>query len=88
MRVIAQAECGVIVFLHRNESSVKLIERIQLKPSDRPDLYRSDLRDHGIGAQILKNLNVGKMRLLATPRKMPSVTGFGLEVTSYVNIED
>ena len=88
MRVIAQAECRVIVFLHRNESSVKLIERIQLKPSDRPDLYRSDLRDHGIGAQILKNLNVGKMRLLATPRKMPSVTGFGLEVTSYVNIED
>ncbi|MCC6923626.1 MAG: 3,4-dihydroxy-2-butanone-4-phosphate synthase [Nitrosomonas sp.] len=88
MRVIAQAECGVIVFLHRDESSVKLIERIQLKPSNRPDLYRSDLRDHGIGAQILKNLNVGKMRLLATPRKMPSVTGFGLEVTSYVNIED
>lgn len=88
MRVIAQAECGVIVFLHRNESSVKLIERIQLKPSDLPDRHRSDLRDHGIGAQILKDLNVGKMRLLATPRKMPSVTGFGLEVTSYVNIED
>ncbi len=86
MRMIAQSESGVIVFLHRNESSVKLIERIQLRPSDLPDRHQSDLRDHGIGAQILKDLNVGKMRLLATPRKMPSVTGFGLEVVRYVNI--
>ncbi len=86
MRMIAQSESGVIVFLHRNESSVKLVERIQLKQSGLPDRHQSDLRDHGIGAQILKDLNVGKMRLLATPRKMPSVTGFGLEVARYVNI--
>lgn len=86
MRMVSQAESGVIVFLHRNESSEKLIERIQLKHSDLVNRQKSDLRDHGIGAQILKDLNVGKMRLLATPRKMPSVTGFGLEVTNYVNI--
>jgi len=88
MRMVSQADSGVIVFLHRNESSEKLIERIQLKPSDLVNRHKSDLRDHGIGAQILKDLNVGKMRLLATPRKMPSVAGFGLEVTSYVNIGD
>ncbi|MBX3639448.1 MAG: 3,4-dihydroxy-2-butanone-4-phosphate synthase [Nitrosomonas sp.] len=86
MRMIAQSGNGIIVFLHRNESSVKLIERIQLKQSDLPDRHQSALRNHGIGAQILKDLNVGKMRLLATPRKMPSVTGFGLEVTRYVNM--
>ena len=43
-----------------------------------------DLRDYGIGAQILRDLNVGRMRLLATPRKMPSMAGFDLEVTGYV----
>ncbi len=43
-----------------------------------------DLRNYGIGAQILRDLNVGKMRLMAKPRKMPSMTGFDLEVTGYV----
>src|SRR5450830_1514919 len=42
-----------------------------------------DLLDYGIGAQILRDLGVGKMRLLANPRKMPSMTGFDLEVTGY-----
>jgi 3,4-dihydroxy 2-butanone 4-phosphate synthase/GTP cyclohydrolase II len=43
----------------------------------------ADLRTYGIGAQILRELGVGRMRLMATPRKMPSMTGFGLEVTGY-----
>ncbi len=42
-----------------------------------------DLRTYGIGAQILKDLGVGKMKLLANPRKMPSMTGFDLEVAGY-----
>ena len=45
---------------------------------------KMDLRNYGIGAQILRDLNVGRMRLLAKPRKMPSMTGFDLEVTGYV----
>ncbi|MCB1984328.1 MAG: 3,4-dihydroxy-2-butanone-4-phosphate synthase [Burkholderiales bacterium] len=85
MRMIADAGRGAIVLLRGKENSDKLIERVQLKQSDVSGRNKSDLRDHGIGAQILKDLNVGKMRLLATPRKMPSVTGFGLEVTSYVD---
>ncbi len=43
-----------------------------------------DLRTYGIGAQILRELGVGRMRLMAAPRKMPSMAGFGLEVTGYV----
>ena len=43
-----------------------------------------DPRIYGIGAQILRDLGVGKMKLLASPRRMPSMTGFDLEVTSYV----
>ncbi len=84
MKLIADTGQGVIVLLHRKESSLKLIERIELKESHLSSVTKADLRHHGIGAQILKDLHVGKMRLLAAPRKMPSVTGFGLEVTSYV----
>jgi len=85
-RVIAEAGRGVIVLLNRKESASKLIERIALMESDVLDPNKADLRNHGIGAQILKDLNVGKMRLMAAPRKMPSVAGFGLEVTSYIKL--
>jgi 3,4-dihydroxy 2-butanone 4-phosphate synthase/GTP cyclohydrolase II len=84
IQMVSEVGQGVIVLLHRNESSEKLIERMQSKALHFPNLIKADLRNHGIGAQILKDLNVGKMRLMATPRKMPSVAGFGLEVTSYV----
>jgi 3,4-dihydroxy 2-butanone 4-phosphate synthase/GTP cyclohydrolase II len=43
-----------------------------------------DLRTYGIGAQILQEVGVRKMKLLASPRKMPSMTGFDLEVTGYL----
>ena len=43
-----------------------------------------DPRTYGIGAQILRDLGVTKMRLLSSPRKMPSMTGFDLEVTGFV----
>lgn len=84
MKLIAEAGQGVIVLLHRKESPAKLIERVQSQETHVSSSLKPDLRDHGIGAQILKDLNVGKMRLMATPRKMPSMTGFGLEVTRYV----
>jgi 3,4-dihydroxy 2-butanone 4-phosphate synthase/GTP cyclohydrolase II len=42
-----------------------------------------DLRTYGIGAQILKDLGVRRMTLLASPRKMPSMTGFNLEVMGF-----
>jgi 3,4-dihydroxy 2-butanone 4-phosphate synthase/GTP cyclohydrolase II len=43
-----------------------------------------DLRLYGIGAQILRDLGVRRMRLMAAPRKMPSMAGFGLEVVGYL----
>ncbi|UJP05883.1 MAG: 3,4-dihydroxy-2-butanone-4-phosphate synthase [Nitrosomonas sp.] len=87
MKLIAGTGCGVIVLLHRKEDPAKLVERVQLRGLHVTHSVKADLRDHGIGAQILKDLNVGKMRLMATPRKMPSVAGFGLEVISYVAAE-
>jgi 3,4-dihydroxy 2-butanone 4-phosphate synthase/GTP cyclohydrolase II len=43
-----------------------------------------DLRTYGIGAQILKDLGVTRMKIMAQPRKMPSMAGFDLEVTGYL----
>jgi 3,4-dihydroxy 2-butanone 4-phosphate synthase/GTP cyclohydrolase II len=43
------------------------------------------LRTYGIGAQILKDVGVERMKLLASPRKMPSMAGFNLEVVGYVD---
>lgn len=84
MRVIAEAGQGVIVLLHRKGEAAILTERLLQARVAHHDPAKTDLRDYGIGAQILKDLGVGKMRLLATPRKMPSMTGFGLEVTGYL----
>jgi 3,4-dihydroxy 2-butanone 4-phosphate synthase/GTP cyclohydrolase II len=82
MQTIQQADCGVMVLLHRNEDSDELITRIT--EADACLSPKQDLRNYGIGSQILLDLGVRKMKLLATPRKMPSMTGFGLEVTGYM----
>ncbi len=80
MERIAESQCGVIVLLHRPETADALLQRINPQPAAH---HKYDLRDYGIGAQILRDLGVGKMRLLASPRKMPAMDGFGLEVTGY-----
>jgi len=78
---IAAAGRGVVVLLHRPESALELRRRAL---ADAPPLpAKMDLRNYGIGAQILRDLNVGRMRVLAKPRKMPSMAGFDLEVTGY-----
>ena len=46
-----------------------------------------DLRTYGIGAQILRELGIAKMKLLGSPRRMPSMTGYGLEVTGFLAAE-
>ena len=80
MERIAESQSGVIVLLHRPETADALLHRINPAPVDS---RKYDLRDYGIGAQILRDLGVGKMKLLASPRKMPAMDGFGLEVTGY-----
>jgi 3,4-dihydroxy 2-butanone 4-phosphate synthase/GTP cyclohydrolase II len=86
MEVIAKADRGAIVLLHRNESGTDLLDALHAEET-RPAL-KWDSRLYGIGAQILRELGVGKMRLLASPRKMPSMAGFGLEVCGYLSSEE
>ena len=51
---------------------------------DTPASTASDLRTYGVGAQILRDLGIVRMKLLGAPRRMPSMVGFGLEVTGFV----
>lgn len=85
MQAIQQAEVGVMILLHHSEDGTGLIERIL--HADQPARMRQDLRNYGIGSQILLDLGVRRMRLMATPRKMPSMAGFGLEITGYMEAD-
>ena len=85
LATIARAECGVIVLLHRQESAQELLERARPSPRATQSAPAVALRNYGMGAQILKDLKVKKMRLMAQPRRMPSMSGFGLEVTGYLH---
>jgi 3,4-dihydroxy 2-butanone 4-phosphate synthase / GTP cyclohydrolase II len=86
LKAIARRGKGVVVLLHRKESGDDLL--VALKDDGQKPAAKWDPRIYGIGAQILRELGVGKMRLLASPRKMPSMAGFGLEVCGYLSPEE
>ena len=88
---IQQAGRGVAVLLNCGESAEQLLAQFEGKAraSHAPGRGRMDLRSYGVGAQILRELGVQRMKLLGTPRRLPSMAGgFGLEVTGYVNPAD
>ena len=87
LHAIAAHGTGVMVMLNCAQTDAMLEARL-LGPAraerDAAEARTADLRSYGIGAQILRDLGVGRMVLMAAPRKMPSMAGFGLEVVRYV----
>jgi 3,4-dihydroxy 2-butanone 4-phosphate synthase/GTP cyclohydrolase II len=82
LAAIQRAGRGAMVLLNCSQTDEAL--QAQLSGARPARQGRSmDLRNYGIGAQILRDLGVGRMRLMATPRKMPSMAGFGLEICGY-----
>jgi 3,4-dihydroxy 2-butanone 4-phosphate synthase / GTP cyclohydrolase II len=90
LAAVAQNGSGVVVLLNCSQSDDALEARLSDDSPDARSSRRSDrsadLRTYGIGAQILRDLGVGRMRLMAAPRKMPSMAGFGLEVVGYADL--
>ncbi len=82
---------GVVIILRPPESDERMIRQIQdYEMEDKgvpvPEPEKSeDLRTYGIGAQILLDLGIGKMRVLSSPKKMHALSGFGLDVVEYIN---
>jgi 3,4-dihydroxy 2-butanone 4-phosphate synthase/GTP cyclohydrolase II len=88
MRLIAHHKEGVVVLLRRHDSAGEILDRVMGKRDAGKAPPKWDPRLHGIGAQILRDLGVGKMRVLARPKRIPSMSGFDLEVVEYVAPED
>ncbi len=88
LRRIGAEGSGVLVVLRKPESSASLINRIKRLNEEveqkSNDSEPEDLRTYGIGAQILSDLGVNKMKLLSAPKIMHALSGFHLEVVEYI----
>jgi 3,4-dihydroxy 2-butanone 4-phosphate synthase/GTP cyclohydrolase II len=91
MRQIADAGEGVIVVLRNRDQGDDLLAKLgavaaadadQAPPAPRSE--RSELRTYGIGAQILADVGVHKMRVMSAPKAMHGISGFDLEVVEYL----
>jgi len=83
---IARHGCGVAVLLNCGESAAQLLAQFDgtARAAHAPERGRMDLRTYGIGAQILREVGVSRMQLMGQPRRMPSMAGYGLEITGYI----
>ena len=87
LRHISEAGAGVAVLLICGENAAQLLAQFEgtARSAQAPERGRMDLRTYGVGAQILRECGVHKMQLMGNPRRMPSMTGYGLEITGYLS---
>ena len=92
-KALNKAGKGAIVFINQNAESLNLLTRLaELKELQKKGVYNApkidlDTRDFGIGAQILHDLNITKMRMMTNSEqtKRIGIVGYGLEIVDYVN---
>ncbi len=91
MRLIAAENKGVILYLRRERRGPEILQlqkRPERNPSTDIESRERDFRDYGIGAQILRDIGVRKIRLLTnSSRKLVSLPGYGLEIIECVPLK-
>ncbi|MBP6335555.1 MAG: bifunctional 3,4-dihydroxy-2-butanone-4-phosphate synthase/GTP cyclohydrolase II [Bacteroidia bacterium] len=98
MEMIEKEGKGVIVYMNQEGRGIGLLNKLKaykLQENGRDTVeanlelgFESDERDYGVGAQILRDLGVSKMRLMTNnPKKRAGLIGYGLEITEVVSIE-
>jgi 3,4-dihydroxy 2-butanone 4-phosphate synthase/GTP cyclohydrolase II len=98
MKMVDEEGCGVILYLRQEGRGIGLVNKLKAYEYQRQGLdtvqaneklgFSADLRDYGVGAQMLVDLGVRKMRLLTNnPKKMVGLEGYGLSVVEQVPIE-
>ena len=92
LRALARAGCGVVLLMARGESSEAVLRSVDLALGDDAggggrggDKAAAAHTTVGIGSQILRDLGVGKIRLMGAPIKYNAISGFDLEVVEYVS---
>jgi len=90
MAEIARQGKGMVLVLGGHDDNEGLLRRIQEQPepnvlSGGDSRESSELRTYGIGAQIIVDMGIRKMRVLSAPKRMTGLAGFGLEVVEYVD---
>ncbi|MFK7886666.1 MAG: bifunctional 3,4-dihydroxy-2-butanone-4-phosphate synthase/GTP cyclohydrolase II [Gammaproteobacteria bacterium] len=83
-RVTDEGE-GVVIILRGHSDARRLVAELHSEQPSDGEEASNDLRTYGIGAQILRDLNVRQMRVLSAPKDMRALSGFGLEVVEYVD---
>ena len=87
LKQVAQSDHGVVVIIRQPEEESAIINWMLSHPTSTSEAVeqKPDLRKDGVGAQILMDLGVRKMRLMSAPKVYHGLAGFGLEVIEYVS---
>jgi 3,4-dihydroxy 2-butanone 4-phosphate synthase/GTP cyclohydrolase II len=88
LQKVAQEGKGVVVILRQQETANTLVNQVRTyhmpEETDVPaDRGPGELRTYGIGAQIIADVGVQKMRVMSAPKIVHGIAGFGLEVVGY-----
>ena len=86
---ISREDAGVVVVLREQESSRELMEAVESLSQTSDDLAErrrgeAVIKTYGVGAQILRDLGLQRMRVLSAPKQMHGISGFDLEIVEYV----
>jgi 3,4-dihydroxy 2-butanone 4-phosphate synthase / GTP cyclohydrolase II len=89
LKQVADSEQGVVVVLSQSDEDTNVLQwMVEHSDSEQPEVVKTrlpaDLRTDGVGAQILMDLGVRKMKLMTAPKVIHGLAGFGLEVVDYV----
>lgn len=95
MRMIEKEGKGIVLYMNQNSRGQRLIQEMSMlqksgiseQPLSRKFGVKMDVKDYGVGAQILRDLGVSKIRLISNnPQKRVGLIGYGLEIIEYVEM--